>query len=65
MNEYICRDCRSKTTGTQHQIFVTRRVVCPGCGGTCDPSPKLKKRIDKMYKRLLDREAAAIDNQYR
>ena len=47
MKEYRCRRCeREQDASYEEREF--GRVVCPFCGGTCDPTPKEQRRLDTV-----------------
>jgi len=51
---YTCRDCRA--VWTENRLWVLRerdsgRVVCPTCGGTCDPSKAIVVQRDKANRK--------------
>lgn len=42
--DYICRRGEKATHPSDHQ-HETGRIICPYCGGTCDPSPKKQREL--------------------
>jgi hypothetical protein len=55
---YQCRRCSHERAASSLEVEFGR-VVCPQCGGTCDPTPREQQRINAVRQRAAVRRAFA------
>jgi hypothetical protein len=56
MMRYQCRRCSHERTASPLEVEFGR-VVCPQCGGTCDPTPREQQRLNAMRLRVAVKQA--------
>ena len=58
---YQCRDCAKRRDATARETSpLFGRVVCYFCGGTCDPTPQEKSKIDACRKRKINQDVRNV-----